>query len=64
MNDETSVGWTRYTPLIYLSFDVMLKFEQCCYFYFKMLYDNLCYEVSSNLYTLRLIPMFPPSVEV
>ncbi|KAJ0704383.1 hypothetical protein HanPI659440_Chr14g0562121 [Helianthus annuus] len=32
MNDETSVGWTRYTPLIHLSVDVMLKFEQCCYF--------------------------------
>ncbi|KAJ0836465.1 hypothetical protein HanRHA438_Chr16g0767261 [Helianthus annuus] len=59
MIDETSLGWTRYTPLIYLSFNVMLFVETMLYFVL-----NICYEVSSNLYTLRLIPMFPPSVGV
>ncbi|MFS8028165.1 hypothetical protein Hanom_Chr16g01507271 [Helianthus anomalus] len=46
MIDETSLGWTRYTPLIYLSFDVMLKFEQCCYFHFMccMTFSN-CNEI-------------------
>ncbi|MFS7914394.1 hypothetical protein Hanom_Chr02g00152851 [Helianthus anomalus] len=27
---ETSLGWTRYTPRIYLSFVVMLLMKQCC----------------------------------
>ncbi|MFS8010964.1 hypothetical protein Hanom_Chr14g01303171 [Helianthus anomalus] len=27
---ETSLGWTRYTPRIYLSFVVMLLLKQCC----------------------------------
>ncbi|MFS7900788.1 hypothetical protein Hanom_Chr00s138745g01818241 [Helianthus anomalus] len=29
-NHETSLGWTRYTPRIYLSFVVMLLMKQCC----------------------------------
>ncbi|MFS7897715.1 hypothetical protein Hanom_Chr00s011161g01747271 [Helianthus anomalus] len=29
-NHETSLGWTRYTPRIYLSFVVMLLLKQCC----------------------------------
>ncbi|MFS7956701.1 hypothetical protein Hanom_Chr07g00657601 [Helianthus anomalus] len=56
---KRDLGWTRYTPrLIYLLL-LCYNLKQCCYFYL-----NLCYEVSSNLYTLRLIPMFPPSVGV
>ncbi|MFS7964534.1 hypothetical protein Hanom_Chr08g00751481 [Helianthus anomalus] len=56
---KQDLGWTRYTPrLIYLLL-LCYNLKQYCYFYL-----NLCYEVSSNPYTLRLIPMFPPSVGV
>ncbi|MFS8005556.1 hypothetical protein Hanom_Chr13g01238711 [Helianthus anomalus] len=45
---KQDLGWTRYTPRL-------IYLLLLCY---------VCYDVSSNLYTLRLIPMFPPSVGV
>ncbi|KAF5806451.1 hypothetical protein HanXRQr2_Chr05g0221641 [Helianthus annuus] len=35
MIDETSLGWTRYTPLIYLSLNVMLFVETMLYFHLQ-----------------------------
>ncbi|KAM0018854.1 hypothetical protein Hdeb2414_s0018g00529691 [Helianthus debilis subsp. tardiflorus] len=35
MNDETSLGWTRYTPRIYLSFVCYVIVETMLYFVLK-----------------------------
>ncbi|MFS7979144.1 hypothetical protein Hanom_Chr10g00923961 [Helianthus anomalus] len=44
MIHETSLGWTRYTPRIYLSYVVMLLLNNVV-FCFETLYDNLVIEM-------------------